>query len=254
MSKIELKDMVTTGYFLPEDTQLRLKQLREYVTFLSNLARPRRPDEDNEWYAEIRTGEVAICLELLAEQIAQVLDELSYPAERGDKAAAPEVTADAEPEEEERKAGAAYADADDTEPESAIPLMNEAGKRYVSGVTLDQIDELARLGDILRAHGDVVTATDQADFAAVTLSIMGDAIIRDAERLRDIMRDVDCGQRLDEPLDSNGGVQDETATYLATPACRPLRVRSRPSARLSVVEPHSACGRTPALAYAGLAV
>lgn len=254
MSKIELEDMVTTGYFLPEDTQLRLKQLREYVTFLSNLARPRRPDEDNEWYAEIRTGEVAICLELLAEQITQVLDELSYPAERGDKVAAPEVTANAEPEEEERKAGAAYADADDTEPESAIPLMNEAGKRYVSGVTLDQIDELARLGDILRAHGDVVVATDQANFAAVTLSIMGDAIIRDAERLRDIMRDIDCGQRLDDLHDSNGEVQEEAATYLPTSACRPLRGGPRPSARFNVVEPHSACRRAPALAYAGLGV
>jgi hypothetical protein len=254
MSKIELKDMVTTGYFLPEDTQLRLKQLREYVTFLSNLARPRRPDEDNEWYAEIRTGEVAICLELLAEQITQVLDELSYPAERGDKAAAPEVTADAEPEEEERKAGAAYADADDTEPESAIPLMNDAGKHYVSGVTLDQIDELARLGDILRAHGDVVVATDQANFAAVTLSIMGDAIIRDAERLRDIMRDINCGQRLDEPLDSNDEVQEEAAIYLATSACRPLRVVPHPSTRRTVVEPLGACGRTPALAYVGLGV
>lgn len=254
MSKIELEDMVTTGYFLPEDTQLRLKQLREYVTFLSNLARPRRPDEDNEWYAEIRTGEVAICLELLAEQVAQVLDELSYPAERGDKVAAPEVTANAEPEEEERKAGAAYADADDTEPESAIPLMNEAGKRYVSGVTLDQIDELARLGDILRAHGDVVVATDQANFAAVTLSIMGDAIIRDAERLRDIIRDIDSVQHLDGHRRSHADVREEAATYLASLTCLPLHGAPRPSARRTVVEPLGACGKTPALAYAGLGV
>jgi hypothetical protein len=193
---------------------------------------------------------------LLAEQLVQVLDELSYPAERGDKVAvaAPETTAEARPEEEEREAGAAYADADDTEPEPAIPLMNRAGNRYVSGVTLDQIDELARLGDILRAHGDVVVATDQANFADVTLSIMGDAIIRDAERLRDIMRDIDCGQRLDEPLDSSGEVQEEAAIYLAMPACRPLRSEPLPSTRFSVVEQHRACRRTPALAYAGLGV
>ena len=99
MSTFDSKDLETTGYFLPEDSQLRLKQLREYVGFLTNLARPRRPDEDREWFSEIRPGEVAICLELLEEQIAQVLDELSWPAERGERAAAPKAKAelDAEP-------------------------------------------------------------------------------------------------------------------------------------------------------------
>ena len=76
MSTFDSDDLETTGYFLPEGSQLLLKQLREYVGFLTHLARPRRPDEDQEWYAEIRPGEVAICLELLEEQIAQVLAEL----------------------------------------------------------------------------------------------------------------------------------------------------------------------------------
>lgn len=53
----------------------------------------------------------------------------------------------------------------------------------MAGITLAQIDELHRLGDILRARGDVTGATDQVDFADVTLSIMGDAIVRDPERL-----------------------------------------------------------------------
>ncbi|WP_431637166.1 hypothetical protein ACQVBX_06125 [Dyella sp. KULCS107] len=39
MSTIDSEDRNVTGYFLPEDTQLRLKQLREYVGFLTNLAR-----------------------------------------------------------------------------------------------------------------------------------------------------------------------------------------------------------------------
>ncbi|MHB1272205.1 MAG: XAC0095 family protein [Rhodanobacter sp.] len=221
MSTFDANDPGTTGYFLPEDSQLRLKQLREYVGFLTNLARPRRPDEDREWYAEIRPGEVAICMELLEEQIAQVLDELSWPAERGERATAPEARAerDAEPK---AAAVTAAADTDDSEPELGGSAMNGAGERYVSGVTLDQIDELARLGDILRAHGDVVVATDQADFADVTLSIMGDAIIRDAERLRDIIRDVDCVQRIDERHGTKPGVREEQASYLALPMRVPM--------------------------------
>jgi hypothetical protein len=111
---------------------------------------------------------------------------------------------------------------DDAEPELAGPAMNEVPKRYVAGVTLDQIDELARLGDILRAHGDVVVATQQADFADVTLSIMGDAILEHAERLQDIIRDVDCTQRLDEPHAPKPGVREEQASYLALPMRVPM--------------------------------
>src|SRR6185437_10375441 len=114
MSTIDTDDLETTGYFLPEDSQLRLKQLREYVGFLTNLARPRRPDEDREWFSKIRPGEVAICLELLEEQIAQVLDELSWPAERGERAAAGEADAEAEACTEAAK------------PEVAEPMMDEA--------------------------------------------------------------------------------------------------------------------------------
>ncbi|NMW23282.1 hypothetical protein HFP05_02385, partial [Rhodanobacter denitrificans] len=54
MSTFDSDDLETTGYFLPEDSQLRLKKLREYVEFLANLARPRIADEAKEWYAEIR--------------------------------------------------------------------------------------------------------------------------------------------------------------------------------------------------------
>ncbi|MHB1059758.1 MAG: hypothetical protein ACYC0F_17935 [Rhodanobacter sp.] len=120
------------------------------------------------------------------------------------------------------------ADTDDTEPEPAGPAMDEAGKPYVSGVTLEQIDELARLGDILRTPGDVVVATDQADFADVTLTIMGDAILRDAERLRDIIRAIDSMQRLDGRRRSHADVQEEAATYLAVAACQPLHDMPRP--------------------------
>ena len=44
MSTFDSDDLETMGYFLPEDSQLRLKKLREYVEFLSHLAQPRMAD------------------------------------------------------------------------------------------------------------------------------------------------------------------------------------------------------------------
>ncbi|EIM01998.1 hypothetical protein LRK24_09905 [Rhodanobacter denitrificans] len=202
MSTFDSEDLETTGYFLPEDSQLRLKQLREYVGFLTNLARPRRPDEDQEWYAEIRPGEVAICLELLEEQIAQVLDELSWPAERGERAAAGEADADAE----------AYTEA--AKPDATEPVMDEAGNRFLFGVTLDQFDGIDRLLDSLRALGNVVTCSDHAELSDVTLSIMGDAIVRDVENLRDIIRNVNA-QELKPPRVTKPGVREEQGAYHA---------------------------------------
>jgi hypothetical protein len=211
MSTFDSDDLETTGYFLPEDSQLRLKQLREYVGFLTHLARPRRPDEDQEWYAEIRPGEVAICMELLEEQIGQVLDDLSWPAERGERAAAGEADAHADAEDGTEAA----------EPDGAEPAMDEAGNLCLFGVTLNQLDEIHLLLDSLRALGNVVTCSDHAELSDVTLSIMGDAIVRDVEKLRDINRDVNA-QRLEPPHGTKPGVREERATYLALPVRSPL--------------------------------
>jgi hypothetical protein len=215
MSTFDSDDLETTGYFLPEDSQLRLKQLREYVGFLTNLARPRRPDEDREWFSEIRPGEVAICLELLEEQIGQVLDELSWPAERGERAA-PKADAEAEAEEEEEAEACTQA----AEPDAAEPVMDEAGNRFLFGVTLDQVEEINLLLSSLRALGNVVTCSDHAELSDVTLSIMGDAIVRDVEKLRDINRDVNA-QELKPPHGTKPGVREERAAYLALPAHLP---------------------------------
>lgn len=208
MSTFDSDDLETTGYFLPEDRQLRLKQLREYLGFLTNLARPRRPDEDHEWFSEIRPGEVAICMELLEEQIAQVLDELSWPAERGERGAALEADADAD------------TDTEVAEPDAAEPVRDGASKRFLFGLTLDQFDRIGRLLDSLRALGNVVTCSDHAELSDVTLSIMGDAIVRDTEKLRDIIRDVNA-QGLKPSHGMKPGVREERATYLALPARSP---------------------------------
>lgn len=204
MSTID-SDLQATGYFLPEDSQLRLKKLREYVGFLAHLARPRRADESQESTAGIGPGEVAICLELLEEQIGQVLDELSWPAERGERAAVREADAQAEA----------------AKPEAAEPVMDEAGSRYMFGVTLSQIDEINLLVDMIRAHGDVVAANDVAGFADHTLSTVGEAIFSGANKLREIILDLEA-QRLDPACGSRTGVREERATYRALPAPLPL--------------------------------
>lgn len=209
MSTIDANDLGTMGYFLPEDSQFRLKKLREYVEFLSHLAQPRMPDEEREGFPEIRPGEVAICLELLEEQIARVLDDLSWPAERGERAAAGEADADAE------------ACTETAAPEVAEPVRDEAGNRFLFGVTLDQFDVISRLLDSLRALGNVVTCSDHAELSDVTLSIMGDAIVRDVLKLRDIIRDVNA-QCLKPPHVTKPGVREEWATYGVLPACLPM--------------------------------
>lgn len=193
MSTFESDDLGTTGYYLPEDSQYRLKKLRDYVEFLSHLAQPRRPDEDQEFTAEIRMGEVAICLELLAEQVGLVLDDISSPAYRSEREVMP--AADAMPDVAEE-----------------APVHAEGHYRF--GVTLDQIDTLHRLIGMISAHGDVVIASDEAEFARHTLSLLGDAIFNDAMTVRDIIRQVES-QRLGQARGSQTGVEEAPAVYLA---------------------------------------
>lgn len=212
MSEFDSDDLETTGYFLPEDSQLRLKKLREYVEFLFHLAQPRRPDEDQEFTAEIRVGEVAICLERLAEQVEMVLDDISWPACRSERKAAPEAEAG---------------------PEAGEEVSNEADGRYLFGVTLDQIDMLHRLTSMIWAHGDVVIASDEAEFAKHTLSLLGDAIFNDAMTVRDIIRQVES-QRLGKARGLQAGLEEEQVAYLA--GQRYLPVDSASYAAGSVVE------------------
>jgi hypothetical protein len=191
MSTFDSDDLETMGYFLPEDSQLRLKKLREHAEFLSHLAQARMADEEQEGIPEIRVGEVAICLELLAEQIELVLDDLSWPAYRSESEAAAGV-------------GAA--------PQAAEEGPEYAGGRYIFGMTMEQIDMLNRLIDMIVAHGDVVTASDDAEFADHTLSLLGDAIFNDARAVRAIMRQVEL-QRLKPARGSQTGVGEERAVY-----------------------------------------
>ncbi len=209
MSKFDSNDLEMTGYFLPKDSQFRLKKLREYVEFLSHLAQPRMADEEREGIPEIR---VAVCLELLAEQVGLVLDEISWPAYRSEREAAPETEAG---------------------PEIAEEVPDDADGRYIFGMTLDQLDRLDRLIDMIVAHGDVVIASDEAEFAKHTLSLLGDAIFNDAMTVRDIIRQMES-QRLGKARGSQTGVEEEQAVYLA--GRRYLPVDSASHAAGSLVE------------------
>jgi hypothetical protein len=189
MSTFDLDDLETMGYFLPEDSRLRLKKLREHAQFLFHLAQPRMADEEQEGITEIRVGEVAACLEWLAEQIGLVLDDLSWPVYRSESEAA---------------AGA--------KPASAEEMPGDADRRYRFGMTMEQIDTLHRLIDMIVAHGDVVIASDAAEFADGTLSMLGDAIFNDARAVRAIMRQVES-QKLGQARSSQTGVGEERAVY-----------------------------------------
>lgn len=201
MSTFDSDDLETMGYFLPEDSRFRLKKLREYVEFLSHVAQPRIWDEDLEGVPKIRVGEVAICLELLAEQLGLVLDDISCPAER---------------REREATAGG------DAEPEATDEVPNEVGKPYLFGMTLEQVDRLNQLIDMISAHGDVVIASDDAEFARHTLPLLGDAICCDVGTMREIIDQVES-QRLEPARGSQTtGVGEEWAIYRAGPSRLPV--------------------------------
>ncbi|OOG48988.1 hypothetical protein [Rhodanobacter sp. C01] len=74
--------------------------------------------------------------------------------------------------------------------------------------------------DMIVAHGDVVIASDDAEFADHALSLLGDAIFNDARAVRAIMRQVES-QRLNSTRRSQTGVGEERATYRAGRACLP---------------------------------
>ena len=191
MSTFDADDRDTMGYFLPENSQLRLQKLRDYAEFLSHIAQPRTPDVQQEWVPEIHVEQVAICLELLAEQMGLALSHLSFPAYRAESDAAP---------------------AADETPYAAEAMPDDASERYRFGLTLDQIDTLNRLIDMITAHGDVITTTPATELADHTLSLLGHAIFNDARAVRDIIDQIEA-QRLNPSRHPPTGVGEAQAVY-----------------------------------------
>jgi hypothetical protein len=190
MSTFDSDDLGMPGYFLPEDSQFRLKKLRDHMTFLSRLAQPRTWNEQD-YAPEMPVGELAICLESLAEQVTQVLEELSWPAQR------------------RREAG----EGDDVSPQSS-ELSDAPARCFAFGVTLDQFDSLDRLIQTISAHGDVVACSYVAGLADRTLPQVGQAIYEQVEVVRAILHEVEA-QRLGQGLGRRNGVGETRAVYRA---------------------------------------
>jgi hypothetical protein len=191
MSRHESDDLEGLGYLLPEDSQFRLARLSGHIKFLARLAQPRIANESLEYAPEVRMGELTFCLEVLAEQLDLVLGEVSWPAQWVMTTDAPEhdVTSTARRE-----------------------VTDTNTDRFTFGVTLDQIDTLDRLIQTISAHGDVVAASDTAELADHTLSLLGHAIHDGTTAVRDLLDQVEA-QRLGRGSRPRSGVGEERGVY-----------------------------------------
>ena len=196
MSNPAFNDLDTRGYFLPEDSQSRLKKLRDHMQFLTGLAQPRTWKEENERAPEVPVGHLATCLELLAEQADLVLQEVSWPARRE------------------------AADASDRDVTTAAWLENSdtAVERFALSITGEQIDLLDRLVAMISAHGDVTAADPAAEPADSTVPPLGQAIHDGAKAVRDLLDQVEV-QRLGHMPPRPTGVGEERAVYATGLAC-----------------------------------
>lgn len=208
MSDEILEDVGAAGYYLPEDDKARLERLLKQLALLKRMGRRLRAGDDSpfDW------KKFSNRLEHVAKELEDVLDETAWPAYRTAVAEEPETTPGASASSPE----ATYADSDtddgveiDTDDDTDDDIRTE---RFVAGVTLDQIDALDRLIQMISAHGDVVSASDMADFADYTLTMMGHAIFDGAEAVRDILDQVE-EQRLPQAVRSRSSVKEGRAVY-----------------------------------------
>ncbi|MCD9096801.1 hypothetical protein LU699_16580 [Luteimonas fraxinea] len=202
MSKFDTEDRGALGYFLTEDGQSRLRNLHQHIVFLSRLAEPRVDEEEDG--PEIDHPALAGCMDLLAEQVQLVLDTVAWPARLQAKGKPLKVGPQADDDEAE--------DADEADGDAA-PVAASADDNYDFGMTMDQLDELHRLLDLLRAQGDLMMATGEGNVAKETIIVTGSAIFDGAEAVDAIIDQVET-QILDDD----------------DPRAKPRRVREMPPA------------------------
>ena len=202
MSKLTTEDRGEVGYFLPEDGQVRLRKLHQHIEFLSRLAEPRVDEEEDG--PEIDHPALAGCLELLAEQVQQVLDTVSWPARLQEKTQAGAVRAEADDEDEDED------DGDEDEPVSRV--AKKRAEEFAFGMTLDQLDESDRLLDLLRAQGDLLMAAGGTDVADGTITVIGAAIFDGAEEMKNMIRKIE-DQLLDAEPDASTRVREMPPAY-----------------------------------------
>jgi hypothetical protein len=186
-------DVDVQGYALPQDGDQRLAKLGQCIRFLARLAQPASDDPLRTWTSRARRSELASGLQALAQQLDQAPREgwpaSSTAAEEDDMAAATEAGAGEDVQHE--------------------PLM--------FGMTMDQLDAMDRLIQLIRAHGDVVSAHRMADLATGTLAMVGHAIFDEATEVRRILDEVE-DQRWLEAKRPRAEVGELRGTYSSGPA------------------------------------
>ncbi|XQA63984.1 XAC0095 family protein [Xanthomonas sacchari] len=184
MSYDRLDDEDMPGYFLPEESQFRLARLSDHVRFLARMAQPRTQAEERAAEPKVRMGELAFCLELLADQVDLVLDEVSYPAQRTGKTGV-------------------------TRSDAIAEVTQAAGGGF--RVTLEQIDRLNLLVETVSAHARVVAVGDASKRAGKTPPEMGDVIFDAVAEVRTLLTQIES-QPLRHALPKSD-VREERAVY-----------------------------------------
>ncbi|MET7143069.1 hypothetical protein M3S04_15650 [Xanthomonas sp. PPL139] len=183
MSQDRLDDEDMPGYFLPEESQFRLAKLRDHVRFLVRLAQPRTQAEERAAEPKVRMGELALCLELLADQVELVLDALSYPVQQTNttRGARPDATTEIAPDVE----GGAFR------------------------VTREQIDQLTLLTETISTHARAGAAGDMTEQDRLALPEDA-AICAAANTIRALLLQI---VRQPLPVPTPKGVREERTVY-----------------------------------------
>jgi hypothetical protein len=189
MSEHAFDDKDMTGYYLPENSQRLLTQIRQHIHFLARLARPHRANETHEAAPSLGGADLMFCLEQLAGQLDLVL-KAACRQEQPQSAQSTADTLKADGEEDDE------AISDDLDEDGDAPAhtyaMQSDDEPLVLGVTLDQFDKLKLLVASIKAFGDAVFADVSADFAKGTLSMLGYTIFDRAVEVDDILSDIDA--------------------------------------------------------------
>ncbi|KMM75633.1 hypothetical protein ACP93_10115 [Xanthomonas sp. NCPPB 1128] len=189
MAHDRLDDDDMPGYFLPEDSQFRLAKLRDHVRFLVRLAQPRTQAEERAAEPKVRMSELALCLELLAEQVELVLGAMSYPAQRTDTMR-------------------------DAWSDATVQAAPDAGSGTFR-VTQQQIDRLTQLAEIVSANAQVLTVADGSEHAGQALPQASEVLCNAANAMRALLERIER-----QPLHdvAPNVVREERAVYELEPA------------------------------------
>jgi hypothetical protein len=217
MSEHAFDDKDMTGDFLPEDSQRLLAQIKQHIQALAKWAQPSDADDTHATAQDQHRHEFMACLGPLAEQLELVLKAVSRSVQRE----APDVARSAMGTDHQERVEAKF---HDTELEDEAPELASTDwaspyeDEFICGVTLDQIDQLNRLVERIKAYGDAVSANGAADFAPGTLSILGHTIFDRAVELDALVSDI-YTQTLEQDARPHS-VRETPPAYCAKPAPR----------------------------------